>query len=327
VAVDSLLTQVHRAQVRPAALPEPVRLSIMDVCDPEEWDRLLSKVRPDTVVHLAAETGTGQSLELPTRHTHVNVTGVAQMLEAFDRSGGIPRHIVLASSRAVYGEGQWLDTADGRKFTPGNRTVGQLERGNFAIPAPSGAEAKPLPHNQAVTPPLPASVYGVTKLAQEQILTLWCAARGVPLTVLRLQNVYGAGQSPHNPYTGIVGLFHRIAARRQPIEVYEDGLIGRDFIYIDDVASCFARAIQDPPEGRRVLDVGTGLATTVLDAARTVAKLYGAPEPRISGAFRHGDVRWAVADPRPLREALGFEAEISFEEGSGRLSEWLRTQD
>lgn len=325
IAIDSLLPQVHRECARPPHLPEPVRLIVMDVCDAGAWDRLLSEVRPETVVHLAAETGTGQSLELPTRHTHVNVTGTAQMLEAFERSGHIPQHIVLASSRAVYGEGQWLDPADGEIFSPGNRGADQLERGEFAILAPSGAKARPLPHNHAETPPLPASVYGATKLAQEQILMLWCAARGVPLTVLRLQNVYGAGQSPHNPYTGIVGLFHRVAAAGQPIEVYEDGLIGRDFIYIDDIATCFTNAIQSAPADRRVLDVGTGSAMSVLDAARTIAALYGAPQPRISGAFRHGDIRWAVADPGPLAEALGFKAQISFEDGSGRLSEWLQT--
>lgn len=298
----------------------------MDVCDAEAWDRLLGGVRPETVVHLAAETGTGQSLELPTRHTHVNVTGTAQMLEAFERAEHVPNHIVLASSRAVYGEGQWLDPADGLAFTPGNRSVDQLERGDFVIRAPSGAEAQPLPHNHAITPAMPASVYGATKLAQEQILSLWCAARGVPLTVLRLQNVYGAGQSPHNPYTGIVGLFHRVAAAGQAIEVYEDGLIGRDFIYIDDIARCFLKAIEAPPANRRVLDIGTGSAMTVLESARTIAALYGAPEPRISGAFRHGDIRWAVADPRPLAEALEFAVQISFDEGSLRLSEWLRSQ-
>ncbi|MFL5240437.1 MAG: NAD-dependent epimerase/dehydratase family protein [Rhizomicrobium sp.] len=326
VAVDSLHPQVHPQQDRPAAMPEPVQLEVMDACDADSWDRLLRVVRPTTVVHLAAETGTGQSLELPTRHTHVNVTGTAQMLEAFERAGHLPDHIVLASSRAIYGEGQWRDTADGHVFSPGNRSVDQLVRGQFAIIAPSGTEAEPLAHNQAQTPANPASVYGVTKLAQEQILALWCAARGIPLTALRLQNVYGAGQSPHNPYTGIVGLFHRVAAAGLPIEVYEDGLIGRDFIYIDDVARCFAKAVQDPPSRSRVLDVGTGNATTVLESAKTIAAMYNAPDPQISGAFRHGDIRWAVADARPADEAFGIKAQITFEEGSRRLAEWLRTE-
>lgn len=327
IAADCLLPQVHPEQARPAALPNEVQLAVMDVCDARAWDRLLSEHQPETVVHLAAETGTGQSLELPTHHTHVNVTGTAQMLEAFERSGQKPRHIVLASSRAVYGEGCWSDSATGEMFTPGNRPVEQLERGEFSILAPSGGDAIPLPHNQALTPGLPVSVYGVTKLAQEQILSLWCAARRVPLTVLRLQNVYGAGQSPYNPYTGIVGLFHRQAAAGQSIEVYEDGRIGRDFIYIDDIARCFQAAIERPPESRRALDVGSGAAITILEMAKMIATLYDAPEPRVSGAFRHGDIRWAVADLSSVTQALGFTPEISLRDGNRRLSEWLRTQD
>ena len=324
IAADSLHPQVHPDRSRPAALPEAVDLNVMDVCDAAAWDRLLAAARPRTIVHLAAETGTGQSIDLPTRHTHVNVTGTAQMLEALDRVGHVPEQIVLASSRAVYGEGRWVDPVNGLIFAPGHRSVDQLQRGQFAVIAPSGEPARPLPQNQSDTPPLPASVYGVTKLAQEELLTLWCAARGVPLSIFRFQNVYGAGQSPHNPYTGIVGLFHRVAAAGGRIEVYEDGLIGRDFIYVDDVARCVALGIERPPAARRLLDVGTGEAKTILEASKIIAALYGAPEPRISGAFRHGDIRWALAATRPLRDELGFEARIGFEEGNRLLGEWLR---
>ena len=324
LAVDNLHPQVHSTPVRPKALPAAAQLAIMDVCDEAGWDRLLADVDPKVLVHLAAETGTGQSLNLPGRHTNVNVNGTAKMLEALDRAGRRPSHIVLTSSRAVYGEGAWLDPRDGSTFTPGQRTVDQLERGQFAVMAPSGEPAVPLPQNEAVTRAGPASIYGVTKLAQEQILTLWCAARGVPLSILRLQNVYGAGQSPHNPYTGIVGLFHRVAAAGSVIEAYEDGLIGRDFIYIDDVAKGMAATIEMPPAERRILDVGSGFATTILDAARTIANLYGAPDPRISGAYRLGDIRWAVAAVDAIKDELGFCPQIGFEQGNRLLSAWLR---
>ena len=322
-AVDSLHPQVHPSRSRPDALPAPVALHVMDVCDAEAWNRVLENQRPANVVHLAAETGTGQSLDLPTRHTHVNVTGSAQMLEAFDRAGYRPEHILLASSRAVYGEGRWVDPQSGDVFTPGHRPIEQLERGEFNVFAPSGAAARPLPHNQAEMFGNPVSVYGATKLAQEQIIKLWCLARDVPLTILRFQNVYGAGQSPHNPYTGIVGLFHRMAAAGRPIEVYEDGMIGRDFIYIDDIARCIAAALDRCPKTLRVLDVGSGDATTILEIARAIAGLYGAPSPAISGAYRYGDIRWAVAAMAPVKSELGFEARVSLEEGNQLLSAWL----
>lgn len=323
VAADCLHAQVHPDRTRPEALPDSVELRVMDVCACGAWDRLLSDFRPANVIHLAAETGTGQSLEVPTRHTHVNVTGTAQMLEAFDRAGHCPQHIVLASSRAVYGEGAWVDPSDNLVFRPGHRPVEQLERGEFAILAPSGEVAHFLPHDQAETYPNPVSVYGATKLAQEQILTLWCLARRVPLSILRLQNVYGAGQSPHNSYTGIVGLFHRVAAAGSSIEVYEDGMIGRDFIYIDDVARCIGSVLEQPPASSRLLDVGSGKARTILDVARGIADIYGAPDPHITGAYRYGDIRWAVAATDGLRYDLGFESQIGFEDGNRRLSTWL----
>jgi dTDP-L-rhamnose 4-epimerase len=323
VAFDCLHPQIHPGRSPPEALPPSVDLRVADVCDAKAWDSLLAEFEPSGVVHLAAETGTGQSLEVPTRHTHVNVTGTAQMFEAFDRVGVRPEHIVLASSRAIYGEGQWLDPANNRVFSPGHRPVEQLERGEFKVVAPSGETARPLPQDQAETAPKPVSVYGATKLAQEHIATLWCLARRVPLSILRLQNVYGAGQSPHNPYTGIVGLFHRIAAAGSPIEVYEDGQIGRDFIYIDDVADCIASALKKPPESLRVIDVGTGKVATILDVARGIANLYGAPDPLISGAFRYGDIRWAVAATDGLESNFGFLPRIGLDEGNKRLSAWL----
>lgn len=326
VALDNLHPQVHPNRLRPDALPQPVDLRLLDVCEANDWEGVIERYRPTTVVHLAAETGTGQSLDEPSRHTEVNVTGTARMLEALDRANHRPTHMVLASSRAVYGEGCWADPETHEMFMPGHRSVEQLTSGQFDVIAPSGAVAQPLPHDHSRMSPLPTSIYGVTKLAQEQILGLWCMARGIPLSILRLQNVYGPGQSPHNPYTGIVGLFHRVAAQGLPIEVYEDGMIGRDFVFIEDVVECIVAAIARPPDKRRLVDVGSGVATTILDAARNIAAIYDAPDPRITGAFRHGDIRWAVAAPGDLRAELGCTVSIDFSEGNRRLSEWLHPQ-
>lgn len=322
VAIDNLHPQIHPPTVAPP-LPPQVELRVMDICDPAAWDRVLKDIRPQAIVHLAAETGTGQSLDLPVRHTQTNVVGTAEMLEAFGRAQLTPSHILLSSSRAVYGEGVWLDPADGTPFSPGLRTREQLERGKFKIIAPSGRTAEPLVHLQTQIQPSPVSIYGATKLAQEHLLTTWCNARGVPLSILRLQNVYGAGQSPRNPYTGIVGLFHRTAAEKLRIQVYEDGQIGRDFIYIDDVARAMTAALQQPPRTSRTLDVGSGSAMTILEAARAIAAIYDAPEPEVTGAFRYGDVRWAVCDPTDLIGDLGAAAQIGFTEGNLRLSNWL----
>jgi dTDP-L-rhamnose 4-epimerase len=296
----------------------------MDVCDAEGWDRVLAEFRPRAIVHLAAETGTGQSLELPVRHTHTNVTGTAALIEALHRAAILPEQILLSSSRAVYGEGGWTDPADGKMFLPGHRSREQLAAKRFAVVAPSGREGTPLPQHQGRIPPQPTSVYGGTKLAQEHLLSAWCLARDVPLSILRFQNVYGVGQSPHNPYTGIIGLFHRQAAGGERINVYEDGEIGRDFIYIDDIIRFMNAALQKPPAGQRRIDVGSGEVITILEAAKLIANIYDAPVPEISGAFRYGDVRWAVCDTQDLAAELGGPIEIDFAEGNRRLSGWLK---
>ena len=155
----------------------------------------------------------------------------------------------------------------------------------------------PLPSSAQTTTPAPTSVYGATKLAQENILSAWGGSRGVPITILRLQNVYGPGQSLINSYTGIVSLFSQWAREGKTIPLYEDGRIGRDFVYIEDVADAFVAAIEAGPDATRpTLDVGTGVAHTIEDMARAIAQYYGAPEPVVNGKYRDGDVRSASCD-------------------------------
>ena len=323
VIVDNLHPQVHSTKQRPRDLPPECDLHIADVRDGVFWKSFLSKYYPRVVVHLAAETGTGQSLTHSVRHASVNVVGTSEMIDAMSAANIKPDHILLASSRAVYGEGLW-ESNTGMQFYPACRTHRQLANGIWDFPDPIEHQpARPLPHRAAVVHPKPSSIYGGTKLAQENILKAWTAAFDVPLTILRFQNVYGPGQSPFNPYTGIITLFHRQARAGQAIEIYEDGQIGRDFVYIDDVIAACIAALKSSPEDTSTLDVGSGLATTVLDAGRIIAASYGAPSPVITGKFRHGDVRWAVSDPRDLTQQLGISATIDFKTGSQQVGSWL----
>jgi dTDP-L-rhamnose 4-epimerase len=323
VAIDNMHPQVHKSTERPSDFPDEVELIVADVRDADFWDRFLRDCLPRTVVHLAAETGTGQSLTESTRHASVNVVGTTQMLDAFTRAECIPDHIVLASSRAVYGEGAWVDSAGG-VFYPPLRKHEQLERAVWDVKSAHGGRATPLPHRAGETFANPSSIYGATKLAQEHIVSAWASAKKVPSSIFRFQNVYGPGQSPFNPYTGIITLFHRVANGGGIIDVYEDGLMGRDFVYVADVVKAVIAAIDRPPALSRVLDVGTGVATTVLDAAKLIARMHNAPEPCISSRFRDGDIRWAVADTRDLEVELGIRCELDFAERGVRLvGEWL----
>jgi len=318
VVVDCLHPQVHEGSRRPAALVADAELVVADVTEPATWDTVLSAITPDIVVHLAAETGTGQSFAESSRHGLVNVVGTTRMLDALLASGHAPAHIVLPSSRAVYGEGAW-ETSDGDRFYPPARSRAALEAREWDPVGPDGRVGLPLSSSSTWTVPAPTSVYGATKLAQEHVLAAWVAGTGTALSVLRFQNVYGPGQSLTNSYTGIVALFGRLASEGKPIEVYEDGRIVRDFVFIDDVVDSVVAAIDDPPSRPRILDIGSGRPTTIDEVARIIAARVDAPVPQISGRFRVGDVRAASCDPRPAATALGFVAKWSLEDGLDAL--------
>ncbi|WP_363800645.1 NAD-dependent epimerase/dehydratase family protein [Lysobacter firmicutimachus] len=316
VAVDNLHPQIHKTGARPAALNERVELIVADVTEPGTWDEVLAKHRPDTVIHLAAETGTGQSLTEATRHAQVNVVGTTRMLDALAARGIVPQRIVLSSSRAVYGEGEWLD-AQGKGHYPGQRSAQMLEQGQWDFP---GLRSQPF--RCAHTKPAPTSVYGATKLAQEHILSAWCLAFGTGLNILRLQNVYGPGQSLTNPYTGIVSLFARMAKAGKSIPLYEDGHMLRDFVFIDDVAAAIVAAATSDKSGI-LADIGTGDSLSIAQLASVIGDIYQAPPPHVTGQFRNGDVRHAACDVSATRDTLGWTPQVDAATGARRLCEWI----
>jgi dTDP-L-rhamnose 4-epimerase len=195
-----------------------------------------------------------------------------------------------------------------------------LESGKWDFP-----ELSALPFSSQHTTPLPTSVYGSTKLAQEHVLLSWCVAMGVAPVLFRLQNVYGPGQSLSNPYTGIASFFAQKAKAGEVIPVYEDGLIVRDFVFIDDVAAAIMRGILHSPPTTHPYDIGSGQATTILRLAEIIAERYGAPQPEINGMYRFGDVRHASCLIDQSRQALSWEPEVMVRDGVTRLCEWIDT--
>ncbi len=320
VIVDNLHHQVHRADTEPPVPPAGGSFLLGDVTAAPTWELvadLLDGVAPSTVLHLAAETGTGQSLLESTRHASVNVVGTSVMLDHLARANMIPDRIVVASTRAVYGEGAWR-TQDGGLFHPGQRTTAHLEAGEWDFP---GAEA--IAMRADIVAPMPVSIYGVTKLAQEQLLRTWCTSLGVEFGALRLQNVYGQGQSLTNSYTGIMQVFTRIARVGGSIPLYEDGQVRRDFVHVSDVAAALTIALTRPSLGSVTLDIGSGTYQTIEQAARIIAEIYRAPEPHVTGQFRQGDVRHAWADTSIAEEILGWQPSIGFDAGLTDLAEWV----
>jgi dTDP-L-rhamnose 4-epimerase len=317
VAMDNLHPQVHQKRDRPVRLPSAVELVLADVCDPLAWDGLLGDLHPDAILHLAAETGTGQSLKESTRHAMVNVVGTTTMFDALVRADRMPQQILLTSSRAVYGEGAWRDD-QGNQTYPGQRTNRMLTAGQWDFPGLSS-----LPFSATTTLAQPTSIYGSTKLAQEHLLTSWCNSFDVKATVLRLQNVYGPGQSLTNPYTGIVPLFARLARGGESIPLYEDGKMLRDFVYIEDVSAAIVNAFHVDKALPHALDVGTGNAISIAELAAIVAGHYGAPSAHVCGLFRDGDVRHASCVIDDTRKLLGWAPATDVADGITELCRWI----
>ncbi|WP_104089468.1 NAD(P)-dependent oxidoreductase [Arthrobacter sp. GMC3] len=320
VVVDNLHPQIHESGSRPEGLADGVELIVADITEASTWDRVLPDLKPDVVIHLAAETGTGQSLEEATRHTHVNVVGTSQLLDGFLRNNALPRRIVLTSSRAVYGEGAWRNS-EGAFFYPGQRTSETLDKSEWDFP-----NAEPTAMKASEVFPAPVSVYGATKLAQEHILQAWAKSYGVETAILRLQNVYGPGQSLINPYTGIMSLFCRMAMGGRSIPLYEDGQVRRDFILIDDVASAVVAGATSARTHPTPLDIGSGEFQTIGTAAETIAARYGAPAPHVTGQYRQGDVRHAWADVSAATSVLDWAPRFNLEQGIARLADWIDSQ-
>ena len=317
VAMDNLHPQIHEQAVRPADLDERVELVRADVTSASDWDSLLGDLKPTVIIHLAAETGTGQSLTEATRHASVNVVGTTEMLDALVRHDSLPEKIVLTSSRAVYGEGAWTDSS-GELTYPGQRTAAMLSAGVWDFPG-----LTPTSFESSRVVPAPTSIYGSTKLAQEHVLTSWCLAMNVVPVLYRLQNVYGPGQSLTNPYTGIVSFFAQRAKAGEVIPVYEDGEIIRDFVFIDDVVSALVQGMLHSGATRHPYDIGSGEKTSIMTLARIIAGHYGAPEPEINGMYRNGDVRAASCDISSATEALGWTPQVMVKEGVERLCAWI----
>ncbi len=322
--LDALVPSVHGERAAPPDEIRGARFLRGDVRDADAWRESLAGAT--RVYHLAAETGTGESMYRARHYVDVNVGGTALLCDLL-LSGVAPgvSGVVLASSRAVYGEGPYRCDGHG-VVVPAPRAAERLAAGLWEPVCPRcGAELTVEPASPAI-PPSPSSTYGVTKRDQEDLLRLLLPPRGIGVVSLRLQNVYGPGQSVRNPYTGILSIFSVRFLAGQGVRIFEDGLESRDFVYVDDTVEAFVRAggLTSPAAGA-VVDVGSGVATAVLDAALALADRYGAPRSSVSvtGEYRVGDVRHAVADTRAARELLGLHDPTPLARGLDALADWV----
>lgn len=281
----------------------------------------------EAVLYLAAETGTGQSMYEVVRYEQVNVGGTAALLQCL-ASGRFPtvRKLVLASSRAIYGEGKYLCAKCGVVY-PTMRSAHALRLGQFDPQCPRcQGPCRVMPTDESSLAS-PASFYGLTKQIQEDMIRLFAQTLDMSAFILRYQNVYGPGQSLRNPYTGILAIFSNQARADKIINIFEDGKESRDFVYVDDVAWASRRCLDSELSGIHTLNVGSGDSVTIERVASQIKEYFRSESPlQVTGNYRLGDIRHNLADLDRVKTVLGYQPRVKFSEGICRFLTWVETQ-
>ena len=325
--LDNLSEQVHgdgKTSPLYLSIKDKVNFIKGDVRNKADWEKALKD--QDIVVHLAAETGTGQSMYEISRYVDVNIQGTAHLLHFLANNNHSIKKVIVASSRAVYGEGKYFCEEHGIVYPEERREVDLID-GRFECTCPiCGGEVR-LQATDELSKLHPTSVYGITKHNQEQMVLTVCSSLGIPAIAYRYQNVYGPGQSLSNPYTGILSIFSTQIKNNNQINIFEDGKESRDFVYIDDVVYATVLGIENDTVVNDIFNVGADKPIDVLTVAKTLISKYGSSmEPVITGNFRLGDIRHNYADLSKANEILGFMPNYNFDTGVGKFVEWVNAQ-
>nr|WP_315162581.1 NAD-dependent epimerase/dehydratase family protein [uncultured Flavobacterium sp.] len=327
--LDNLSKQIHGDNPEVTSplfksIKEKVNFIEGTVTSREDWVKALEG--QNVVVHFAAETGTGQSMYCIEKYTEVNIQGTAIMLDILANTVNSVGKIVIASSRSIYGEGKYKHPKLGVVY-PTHRKENDMLAGNFELTFADDLELELLATDED-SKIHPSSVYGITKQNQEQMIMTVCPTIGIAPVGFRYQNVYGPGQSLSNPYTGILSIFSTQIRNNNPIQIFEDGKETRDFVFIDDVVAATILGIEKEEANGHVFNVGTGVATDVLEVANSLIKAYGIDVPvTVTGRFRLGDIRHNYADLTKIKQRLGFEPKVYFKEGIQKFSKWVLQQE
>jgi dTDP-L-rhamnose 4-epimerase len=323
--LDNLSPQIHTEN---SALYDSIKNKVKfikgDVRNKQDWVAALEG--QDAIVHLAAETGTGQSMYEIEKYTDVNIKGTAILLDYLTNETHNIQKVIVASSRAIYGEGKYHCTQHGDVY-PSERSENDLADNDFEVKCPYCASDVTLVDTDEASKIHPSSIYGITKQNQEQMVMVTCQSLGIPAVAFRYQNVYGPGQSLSNPYTGILSIFSTRIKNNNDLNIFEDGEESRDFVYIDDVVSATVKGLEQSAADGEIFNIGSGVGTTVLTVANALKQNYQSDiEITISGNYRVGDIRHNVADLTKAKERLNFEPKVTFSKGVEQFTAWVNNQ-
>ena len=327
--LDNLSPQIHGNNPENSFLYERIKNKVNfvkgDVSNRADWEKAL--VNQDAVIHLAAETGTGQSMYEIEKYTKVNIGGTAILLDILTNTKTNVKKVIVASSRAIYGEGKYLCEEHGIVYPNERKEQDMLNKDFCNKCSVCGKNVQPKATDEE-SKIHPSSIYGITKQVQEQMVLLSCKAITIPAVAYRYQNVYGPGQSLKNPYTGILSIFSTNMLHNQAINIFEDGEESRDFIYIDDVVNATILGLEKDVADFQVFNVGSGKSTTVKQVVELLKMHYKSDSDiKITGNFRLGDIRHNYADVSKINKLLGFTPKYEFEKGIKLFTDWVKKEN
>lgn len=329
VILDNLSRQIHGDDYNKSftynLIKDKCKFIKGDVRDIESWENALTGI--DVVVHLAAETGTGQSMYEIGKYVDVNIGGTSRLLEVVTNKNTTVKKIIVASSRAVYGEGKYKCDEHGIVY-PLSRDDSDMSVGDFEVKCPICKQKVVMMPTDEESKLQPNSVYGHAKKSQEELCMIVGKAINIPVVAFRFQNVYGPGQSLKNPYTGILSIFSTSIKNGNTLNVFEDGLCTRDFVYIDDVTDAIILGIENDSANYQSFNVGSGEKIDVLTIANLLKIKYNSDvDVMISGNYRLGDIRNNLGDLSKIRTLLGYEPKVKFNEGITLFVDWVEKQE
>jgi dTDP-L-rhamnose 4-epimerase len=282
-------------------LPAEVEFIYGDVTDRETLRKALQGV--DVVSHQAAYQDYMPEFS---RFLQVNAVSTALIYELIVQYRLPVTKVIVASSQAVYGEGQYVCPQDGF-ILPQPRSQQQLAWGDWEVSCPQcGRKASPVPlqeeHNN------PYNQYAVSKLAGEKTALGLGWLHGIPTVALRYSITQGVRQSLYNHYSGICRIFFSRATQRRPLIIYEDGRQTRDFVHVQDVVDANMLVLEKDEANFQTFNVGSGNPITVIDYADAVLRRVPSHAGvQISGEYRRGDNRHSVSGIRKLSQ-MGWRA-------------------
>jgi dTDP-L-rhamnose 4-epimerase len=317
VILDSLDPRVHPHGL-PRYIPAQARFIEGDVTDRKVLLSALQGI--DIVSHQAAYQDYMPDFS---RFLQVNAVSTALLFELIVGHRLPVKKVIVASSQAVYGEGQYRCPGHG-DFQPVPRSPRQLERGDWEVACPlCGEPVEALPLEERSNNPY--NQYAVSKLAQEKTAIGLGWLHGIPTVALRYSITQGKRQSLYNHYSGVCRIFCSRALQHLPLMLYEDGHQTRDFVHVDDVVEANMLVLEKEEANGQAFNVGGGRATTILEYGRHVLDRLPSPAGiKVSSEYRRGDNRHSVSSIEKLKH-LGWKPKRGLDVILDDFLEWIET--